>query len=300
MGEYNKKKFIEILEKIKNTYSSLNEMARKSGATSSYLSKIMALKYEEPPSPKILKGIAENSHDIISYMDLLYICGYIDNEDIFEHYNKHFTAKNIINSIRKSDILNTEEIKKIEESTIYNFYENINNISEEKKEIFFYNFDKKHNTTYDNILKKTKEDIIEDSYKIPIIDDFTQDMLITKNNKIKLNYNEEYIKKFAFFSKDYIKKEYDYICLKSKDNSMNLKFNNQDIVLIQLQEILKQGEIGLISVNNEQFIRRYRKENEYIILESLTNNENYITGFYDTKKDDVKILGKVIAYQGKI
>jgi len=299
LGEYNKKKFIEILEKIKKTYSSLNEMARKSGATSSYLSKIMSFKYEEPPSPKILKGIAENSHDIISYMDLLYICGYIENKDIFEHYNKLFTTENIINSIKESDILNDKEIKKIEESTIYNFYKNINNISEDKKEVFFYNFNNKYNETYTNMIKKVKENIIEESNKIPIIEDFNQDMIIIKNNKIRLNYQGD-IKKFTFFSNDYIKKEYDYICIEAKDNSMNFKFNKQDIILIQQQEILKQGDIGFISVNNEQFIRRYRKENEHIILEALTNNENYVTGIYNTKKDKIKILGKVIAYQGKI
>ena len=107
---YDIKKFVEILEKIKNTYSSLNEMARKSSITSSYLSKIMAFKYQEPPSPKVLKNIAENSHNIVSYMDLMFICGYINNHNIFEYYNKTFSTEKVYKVMQKNKILNDNEI----------------------------------------------------------------------------------------------------------------------------------------------------------------------------------------------
>ena len=81
---------------------------------------------------------------------------------------------------------------------------------------------------------------------------------------------------------------------------MNLKFNKEDILLIQLQETLKQGDIGYISVNDKYFVRKYISEDRYVVLETLSSNENYSTKIFDTEYDKVKILGKVVAYQGKI
>lgn len=297
MVEYDRKKFVEILEKIKNTYSSLNEMARKSNVTSSYLSKIISSKYEEPPSPKILKNIAENSHNITSYMDLMYVCGYIDNKDIFEHYNKVFNTSNVSKAVDECDIFNAEEIKN---SAMNYLYDRIKDMPEEKQEMFFITINKKSDTIQKNMIKQIKQDIIEDSKKIPIIYNLKQDMLTIKNKKIKFIDDKENIKPFTFFSNEYLKKEYDYICIIAKDNSMNLKIKKNDIILIQLQETLKNGDIGIIEVNNELFTRKYYKENEYIILETLSNNEDYETKIYNTKQDKIKIFGKAIAYQNKI
>jgi len=304
VSEYDRKKFIKILEKIKSTYSSLNEMADKSEITSSYLSKIMSSKYEEPPSPKILRGIAKASHDITTYMELMYICGYIDKRDIFEYSNSVFTSDSIINCIRKSEIFDTVEaeeiIHKLEQEDYNYFYKKLEAMPENLKLKFFNTMEKKIDKYSESEIKYAELKINNKAIEIPILENFVQDMLIKKNKKIKLNMKKDIPTNFIYFANKYIKKEYDYIALIIKDNSMNLKLKKEDIILIQLQEDLKQGDIAFIEVNNEQIIRKYYKENDYIILETLSNNENFTTKIYNTKENKIKILGKVVAYQGKI
>ncbi len=98
---FNKKTFSNILVKIKNSYGSINKMSEGTGVTSAYISKLIRLMYQKAPSPKILKKIADNSNNIISYYELLVICGYIDDK-LFLDDSSEF-IKNTINS--KSDIL---------------------------------------------------------------------------------------------------------------------------------------------------------------------------------------------------
>ena len=272
IGKFDIKNFLKILEKIKNTYPSLNEMARKSEITSSYLSKLLAQKYEEPPSPKILRKIADNSNGIISYMDLLKICGYIDMHTLFDYCNDIFI--------------------KMEHS-------NINNNLEDIKEKFFDIINENNDSDIKNIENK-KVKVVENANKVPVLKYLTSDIIIIKNKKLKANYNEKIINDYTYFSSKYFKKEYNYVGKIVEDNSMNLKFNKEDILLIQLQETLKQGDIGYISVNDKYFVRKYISEDRYVVLETLSNNENYTTEFFNTDYDKVKILGKVVAYQGKI
>lgn len=301
MNSFDKKKFAKILDKIKNTYSSLNEMARKSGVTSAYLSRLINEQYDEPPSPKMLYKIASVSHGVTSYMELLYICGHIDFQGIFEYYNKTFTTTNIRNAIRKSELFDTadaeEIIDKLEDSNSDYFYNKLVKLPEDLQLKFFAEMEKKNTNAYNSSQKPI---VIESVSKIPILEYLSKDILLLKNKRLKLNCDKAKITDYAYFSNDYMKKEYDYIAIIVTDNSMNLKFNKGTILLIQLQESLKQGDIGLISVNKGQYIRRYKNNSDYIVLETLSNNDNCETEIYNTRNDKVEILGKVIAYQGKI
>ena len=74
---YNQDKFIEILKQCQGDLS-LNEYARISGVDVGYLWRIMNKKKRNPPSPNILKRIAETSKCITTYDELMYMCGYTD------------------------------------------------------------------------------------------------------------------------------------------------------------------------------------------------------------------------------
>lgn len=78
------KLFSEILQKISNTYSSISEFAKKSEVNRTYLSKYINMKLENPPAPKILERIASNSNGIVSYAQLMEICGYLNFFSDFE------------------------------------------------------------------------------------------------------------------------------------------------------------------------------------------------------------------------
>lgn len=76
---FDKNKFAQILKNISGTYSSQRDFSKKSGINRTYLSQYINLKLDEPPKPSILQKLADSSHGIITYRELMNICGYIDS-----------------------------------------------------------------------------------------------------------------------------------------------------------------------------------------------------------------------------
>ncbi len=87
---FNKKVFSDILKKIYKTYKNQREFADATGVNRGYLSQYINLKLDNPPSPKILKGISDASKGITNYDELMQICGHIP------------TIENISNSLNNS------------------------------------------------------------------------------------------------------------------------------------------------------------------------------------------------------
>ena len=73
---YNKEKFLEILDRIKLTFGSQNKMADALEISSSYITKIYDENTKNPPAPEYLQKIANNSRGITHYQELMQICGY--------------------------------------------------------------------------------------------------------------------------------------------------------------------------------------------------------------------------------
>lgn len=76
---FDKKKFSEILTNINNTYSTMTKFSQESNVNRTYFSQYINLKLENPPSPKVLLKIAHASHEIVSYEELMEVCGYSHN-----------------------------------------------------------------------------------------------------------------------------------------------------------------------------------------------------------------------------
>ncbi|MDR0979466.1 MAG: hypothetical protein LBL91_06100 [Lachnospiraceae bacterium] len=109
----------------------------------------------------------------------------------------------------------------------------------------------------------------------------------------------ENIEGYEFAPSSQIKKGFDYFYLKVQGDSMNLKFNEGDIVLVQKQETLENSEIGVILVNGDDAtVKKYRYENNMVILEPMSTNSLNTVQLYKPQK--IKIVGKVVSYQGKI
>ena len=104
----------------------------------------------------------------------------------------------------------------------------------------------------------------------------------------------------AFCPESYMQKDLVYFWLKVQGDSMNLEFNDGDYILIQQQPTLENDEIGVIMINDEATVKKYTKAGNVVILEPLSTNLEHKTMFYDLKEFDIRIIGKVIAYQGKI
>lgn len=88
-------KISEILSKIITKYNSLNEFARKSDISSAYISKLINLKYRNPPTPRILEKIANASKGVTTYAELMQICGYVEVIDNFFEKSVHQEGNSI-------------------------------------------------------------------------------------------------------------------------------------------------------------------------------------------------------------
>ena len=105
---------------------------------------------------------------------------------------------------------------------------------------------------------------------------------------------------YAFAPSSYIKDNYTYFYLLVQGDSMNLKFNNGDYILVQQQDTLENDEIGVFLIEDEATVKRYKAEDGIIKLFPMSTNPKHEAQFYDPHKVKIKIIGKVISYQGKV
>lgn len=111
----------------------------------------------------------------------------------------------------------------------------------------------------------------------------------------------ENIERYEFAPSSYIKKDYQYFYLRVQGDSMNLKFPDGDLVLVQKQDSLENNEIGVILVNGyDATVKKYRNENGLVILEPMSSNPEHTTQVYNSKKVEIKIIGKVILHIGVV
>lgn len=110
----------------------------------------------------------------------------------------------------------------------------------------------------------------------------------------------ENIVSYAYAPSSQIKQGYTYFYLTVQGDSMNLKFHDGDIILIQKQSVLENDEIGVILINEEATVKKYKNENGLIILQPMSTNPEHQVQIYNPKEKDVEIIGKVISYQGRV
>lgn len=111
----------------------------------------------------------------------------------------------------------------------------------------------------------------------------------------------ENIEGYEFAPSSHIKEGYEYFYLRVQGDSMNLRFNEGDIVLVQKQDTLENDEIGVILVNGDDAtVKKYKSENGLVILEPLSTNPENTVQIYNPKNISIKIIGKVVSYQGRI
>lgn len=321
---FDKEKFSEILVMIKDSYGSINKMAEKMNVTAAYLSKLINLKYDNSPSPEILKKIAENSNNLINYEDLMTICGYFDYPNISlllkkagynpseysEKDKKHFAS--VLSSFRNL--------------LVHNDFSR-NEFSLEK---FLDNF---ASPEYDNA--KTEELLY--IYVVDLLSNF----LAVNDTKLILDYfnkrfnpSEEYYKKFEatlYTAKNSNSQFYmcpvygqisagqpnwaneciegripidpvlfniadpeEHFFLRINGESMNKVVRNNAYALIHKQDVVENGEIAVVLVNGyDATLKKFTKNNNVVVLEPMSDDDSFQTQIYDDKTE-IKILGKYI------
>ena len=98
-----------------------------------------------------------------------------------------------------------------------------------------------------------------------------------------------------------IKKDFEYFYLIVTGDSMNLIFQDGYRLLVQKQDTLENGEIGVIMINGcDATVKRFRNDNGMVILEPMSSNPEHHVQIYNPKEVGVKIIGKVINFTGKV
>ena len=152
--------------------------------------------------------------------------------------------------------------------------------------------------TTDYLLGK---DIQSDSNVFPIADKPVKVPVVGKISAGLPILAQENIEGYEFAPSSLIKSGNTYFYLRVQGDSMNLKFNDGDIVLVQQQSSLENDEIGVILVNNsDATVKKYKNENGLIILYPMSTNPEHTIQVYNPKETEIKIIGKVVSYQGKI
>ncbi len=306
---FDKIKFSQILNKINNTYDSMTEFSEKSKVNRTYLSQYINQKLENPPSPKVLLKIANNSNKITNYEELMLTCGYLEkNMEIDEIF------KNIFNqylSILKELKLDDNLI-----DTMYNMTFDTQKYGEEFDKLVSKLPLETQNKVYSissEILSKTTEIINCAINDISLRTKYNLDSNITSKlfnipvlGKIAAGepiLAEEYLEGYLPVDPNIygITTPDDYFYLKVSGESMNLKVHNGDYALIHKQDYADDGDIVVAIVNgdDEATLKKYKRINEDTIalepMSTLPMDPIYV----NLKDTNFKIIGKAIGQFGK-
>lgn len=112
--------------------------------------------------------------------------------------------------------------------------------------------------------------------------------------------SEKNIVRYAYAPSSQIKEGYTYFYLTVHDDSMNLKLHEGDIILVQMQDSLENDEIGVILIDDRATVKKYKKENNLIILQPMSTNPENQVEIYNLKENNIEIVGKAIYYQGTV
>lgn len=315
---FDKEDFAKILLKIKDSHGSINQMAEKTGVTSAYLSKLIRLMYNNAPSPEILKKIADNSNGIVSYYELMIICGYVnyDNIDIDKIIDEFFDKNPDVHfSISYQDLKN----RTIEENiALKNLFKNYQNIILQSDSLGLkYDFFVQDLPSF----SKSKVNIIWGIY-ITYISNKINTFNPNINNKVKptnISYNKNYYMCPVYgqisagqpnWAEECIEGRLpidpdlmgivnpeEHFFLRVNGESMNKVVKNGAFALIHKQDIVEDGEIAAVLVNGDSAtLKHFTKKGDVVVLEPDSNDSSFRTQIYD-KTTPIKILGK---YVGKM
>lgn len=286
---FDKNKFAKIIRNIKESYESQEEFAKKSGIGRTYLSQYMNAKLDTPPKPKTLEKLADASHGITTYQELMVICGYIDQpvsayidfapDDLkktLQFLVSYINNKNVsIESLTedKEFQAHTSHLSNSEQKTLLNVI----------NEIFM---NSKYETIKNKLLNYSFDELGNPVVKIPML------------GTVKAGYDymaQENWEGMIEVDKNIIKDGSDYFALKIKGDSMSPVLIENDIVIIKKQEDFENGDLVVALVNgDEATIKKGRKSDTSILLQPFnTDYEPLIFTKEEMKTIPVTIIGVV-------
>lgn len=124
--------------------------------------------------------------------------------------------------------------------------------------------------------------------KIPVISKISAGLPI---------YSEENLIDYIYFATNKLNSDKEEFGLKVSGDSMDKIFQDGDIVVVEKDSVVENGQLGVVMVNGyNATVKRIRYNDDQIILIPESNNSNHYPQVYNAK-DEVKIVGRVVASQ---
>lgn len=144
----------------------------------------------------------------------------------------------------------------------------------------------------------TKADLVEDKErqvletlpvkKIPVVSQISAGLPI---------YSEENLIDYIYFATNKLNSDKEEFGLKVSGDSMDKIFQDGDIVVVEKDSIVENGQLGVVMINGYNgTVKRVRYNDDQIILIPESNNPSHYPQVY-SKNDEVKIVGRVVASQ---
>ena len=110
-------------------------------------------------------------------------------------------------------------------------------------------------------------------------------------------YSEENLIDYIYFATNKLNYDKEEFGLKVSGDSMDKIFQDGDIVVVEKDSIVENGQLGVVMINGyNATVKRIRYKGDQVILIPESNNTNHYPQVYG-KNDEVKIIGRVVASQ---
>lgn len=124
--------------------------------------------------------------------------------------------------------------------------------------------------------------------KIPVVSKISAGMPI---------YTEENLIDYIYFATKNLNSNKEEFGLQVSGDSMDKLFQDGDVVVVEKDSTVENGQLGVVLVNGYNgIVKRIRYNNDQIILIPESNNPSHYPQVYG-KDDEVKIVGRVVASQ---
>ncbi|MCD9080749.1 XRE family transcriptional regulator [Staphylococcus haemolyticus] len=144
----------------------------------------------------------------------------------------------------------------------------------------------------------TKADLVEDKErqaletlpvkKIPVVAKISAGLPI---------YSEENLVDYIYFATKNLNSDKEEFGLRVSGDSMDKIFQENDVVVVEKDSIVENGQLGVVMVNGyNATVKRVRYNKSQIILIPESNNPEHLPQVYG-EDDEVKIIGRVVASQ---
>ncbi|MGK0554502.1 S24 family peptidase [Macrococcus capreoli] len=110
---------------------------------------------------------------------------------------------------------------------------------------------------------------------------------------------EENITSHFHVSKTLLKSGKEYFGLIVSGDSMDKEFKDGDIVIVEKDAVIENGQIGVVMVNGyNATLKRVRYNGDMVILQPESNNPDHQPQFYNIN-DEIRFIGRVVGMNRK-